>query len=56
MIAIPRVRPHAALAELRSNAAVQDNCLSFRATALVWLTLSLASWGVLLSAARIVTG
>ena len=56
MIAIPRVRPNVNLTELRTSDLVHKDCLSLRASALVWLSLSVASWGVVFSSARILLG
>jgi len=56
MIAIPRVRPNVNLAELRASENYGGNLLSLRASVLVWLTLSAASWGVVFSTAQILLG
>jgi|GEM_PF-6726256 len=56
MIAIPRVRPTVNLVELSASEKNSGNALSLRASAFVWLMLSAASWGVVVSGARIVLG
>ena len=56
MIAIPRVRTNVNLSEIGADRRAEDDLLSLRASALVWLILSSASWGVLFSGAQILAG
>lgn len=56
MIAIPKVRPNVNFIELGATDDTDAQCLSLRASALVWLMLSAASWGVVFSGARILIG
>lgn len=56
MIAIPRVRTQVNLAELRASKNGQEDLLSIRASLLIWMMLSIASWGVVFSGARIIIG